>query len=89
VRSIIEGEHFAESVANIGGYRAIDRALETVIEALSRNPYAFPLIENAWCSIRYVRTKMIERYMPPLIVAFTINTENNVVLEWVEQADEV
>ena len=69
MRSVIEGEYFAECVERLGGYRAIDLALETVIEALGRNPYAFPAIENDWCRIRYARTKMIERYMPALIVA--------------------
>jgi hypothetical protein len=88
VRSVIEGKFFAECVGRLGGYRAIDLALETAIEALSRNPYAFPLIENDWCSIRYVRTKMIEGYMPALVVAFTIDEEKNVILEWVEAADE-
>ena len=49
MRSVIEGEYFAECVERLGGYRAIDLALETVIEALGRNPYAFPAIENDWC----------------------------------------
>jgi hypothetical protein len=31
---------------------------------------------------------MIEGYMPALIVAFTIDADKNVILEWVEQADE-
>ncbi len=86
MRSVIEGEHFAKCVERLGGYRAIDRALEIVIEALGRNPYAFPAVENDWCRFRYARTKMIERYMPPLIVAFTINADKNVVLEWVDGA---
>jgi hypothetical protein len=76
VRQVIEGEYFAASVESLGGYRAVDRALETIIEALMHNPYGFPLIENDWCKIRYARTTMIEGYIPPLVVAFTINDQN-------------
>jgi hypothetical protein len=88
VRNIIEGTYFPECVARLGGYRAIDLALETIVEALARNPYGFPLIENDWVKIRYARTTMIEGYIPPLIVAFTIDSQGNVVLEWAELADE-
>jgi hypothetical protein len=62
--------------------------LETIIEALMRNPFGFPLIENDWVKIRYAKTTMIEGYIPPLVVAFTIDHNNNVILEWVELADE-
>jgi hypothetical protein len=88
VRLIIEGEYFAECVERLGGYRAVDLALETIVEALMQDPYGFPVIENDWCKIRYVRTKMIEGYIPPLVVAFTITDEKDVILEWAEIADE-
>ena len=88
MRNIIEGVYFAECVARLGGYRAVDLALETVVEALARNPYGFPLIENDWVRIRYAKTTMIEGYIPPLIVAFTIDANGDVVLEWAEEADE-
>ena len=88
MRSIIEGPEFAACVERLGGYRAIDLALETTIEALSHNPYAFPLIESDWCSFRYVRTKMIEGFMPPLIIAFTIDADKNVVLQWIDYTDD-
>jgi hypothetical protein len=85
---IIEGEYFAECVERLGGYRAIDLALETIVEALAQNPYGFQLIENDWCKIRYARTNMIEGYIPPLIVAFTITDDHDVILQWAEIADE-
>jgi hypothetical protein len=88
VRNIIEGPNFSECVARLGGYRAVDRALETIIEALMRNPFGFPSIENDWVRIRYARTTMIEGYIPPLIVAFVIDENNDVILEWAELADE-
>jgi hypothetical protein len=88
VRQVIEGEYFAQSVESLGGYRAVDLALETIVEALMHNPYGFPSVENDWCKIRYARTTMIEGYIPPLIVAFTITDEKDVILEWAEIADE-
>lgn len=88
MREIIEGLHFAECVERLGGYRAIDLALETIMEALIRNPYGFPSIENDWVKIRYARTRMIEGYIPPLVIAFTIDEKNDVILEWAELADE-
>jgi hypothetical protein len=88
VRQIIEGPYFVECVERLGGYRAIDLALETVIDGLLQNPYGFPLIETDWCRIRYARTTMIEGYIPPLIIAFVITDDNDVLLEWVELADD-
>lgn len=88
MREIIEGEYFAQCVERLGGYRAIDLALETIIDALMRDPYGFPYIENDWVRIRFAKTRMIEGYIPALVVAFTIDRNNNVVLEWVELADE-
>jgi hypothetical protein len=88
VRQIIDGEYFAECVERLGGYRAVDSALETIIEALMQNPYGFTLIENDWCKIRYARTTMIEGYIPPLVVAFTITDDHDVILQWAEVADE-
>lgn len=88
MRQIIEGEYFAKCVEQLGGYRAVDLALETIIEALMQNPFGFPLVENDWVRIRYARTTMIEGYIPPLVVAFTVNDENDVILQWAEIADE-
>ena len=88
MRLLIEGEYFGKSVERLGGYRAIDLALETIVEALMQNPYGFPLIENDWCKIRYARTKMIEGYIPPLIIAFVITDDHDVILQWAEIADE-
>ncbi len=88
MRNIVESDHFAKCVEGLGGYRAIDLALETIIEALARNPYGFPAVENDWVRFRYARTTMIEGYIPALVVAFTINDDHDVVLEWVELAND-
>jgi hypothetical protein len=68
VRSTIERPHFAKCVAELGGYRAIDEALEAIIDGLTNNPYGFTLIENDFCKIRYARTGAIQGYIPALIV---------------------
>ena len=74
MRSIIEGPYFASCVEQLGGYRAVDEALEAIIDGLSNDPYGFPFIENDWCKIRYARTRAIQGYIPALIVAFTITS---------------
>jgi hypothetical protein len=88
VRKIVESKYFELCVERLGSYRAIDLALETVIDALTNNPYGFELVENDWVRIRYARTTMIEGYIPALVVAFTINDDNDVVLEWIDLADD-
>jgi len=84
VREIIESESFKEAVAGLGGHRAIDAALEPIIEALYRNPYGFPFFENDWASFRYVRTKALD-FIPALVVIFIIDSNGNVVLQYVEE----
>lgn len=85
MREIREGPDFEECVKRLGGYRAIDEALDTVYEALSRNPYGCPHFEHDLCKVRYVKTKPISWRVPALVVIFTIDEQNNVTLEWIEQ----
>jgi len=40
----------------LGGYRAIDESLYIHLEALERNPEAFPKVDTDWGSTRYIRT---------------------------------
>jgi hypothetical protein len=84
MREIIEAESFKQAVRDLGGYRAIDEALEPIIEGLYRNPYGFTFFQNDWTSFRYARTKALES-TPPLVVIFTIDDKGNVVLEHVEE----
>ena len=73
----------ATGVATDGGF------IRTSSGTVAReNPYGFTLIENDWCKIRYARTTMIEGYIPPLVVAFTITDDHDVILQWAEVADE-
>jgi hypothetical protein len=88
MRSIIESVDFHKFLEQLGGYRAIDDALDPILEALSSNPYGFPLIENDHIRVRYARTKSIEGRIPALIVAFTIDSKHNVILEWIDAIDE-
>ncbi len=88
MRQIIEGEEFSKFVEQFGGYRTIDEVLDPIIDALIRNPYAFPLIENDFVSCRYIVTRSIEGRIPPLVIAFRIDESKDVVLEWIDEIDE-
>lgn len=84
MREIIESESFKEAVAGLGGHRAIDAALEPIMEALYHNPYGFPHFENDWTRFRYVRTKALD-FIPALVVIFVVDQNGNVVLQHVEE----
>ena len=88
MREIREGPDFPGCVEGLGGYRAIDEALDSVIEALMRNPYGCPSFESDFCRVRYIKTKPIGHRIPPLIIIFTIDERNNVTLEWIEEDDD-
>ena len=88
MRNIIEGADFAQFVNQLGGYRLIDEALDPMLDALLNNPYGFPLIENDHIRVRYATTKSIEGRIPALIVAFSIDANHEVVLEWIDAIDE-
>jgi hypothetical protein len=82
-REIIYDKSFDRAVDALGGYRAIDRALDTVVEALSRNPYAFNKFESDIVSFRYAITSPV-RDLPSLVIVFRIEP-GNVTLEHVEE----
>ncbi|ODA68111.1 hypothetical protein A7A08_01281 [Methyloligella halotolerans] len=86
MREIKESESFGAAVTALGGYRAIDKAMEAIVEGLYRNPFGFDSHQNDWCSFRYARTKRIDS-IPPLIVIFTIEENGDVVLQHVEEDD--
>ena len=87
MREIIESDNFRQAVRVLGGHRAIDEALEPIIEALFRNPYGFPYFENDWVRFRYVRTRPI-RFVPALVVMFAIESNGDVILDHVEEDQE-
>ena len=84
MREIIASEDFDRCVADLGGYRAIDLAMEPLIEGLMRNPYGFDHFEHDVVSFRYARTKRIGS-VPPLYFIFRIDEDKNVVLEFVAE----
>jgi hypothetical protein len=67
MREIIESDEFKIAVRALGGHRAIDEALEPLIEALYLNPYGFEFFQNDWVTFRYARTRAIE-LVPALVV---------------------
>ncbi len=83
-RHIIFDKSFDAAVESLGGYRAIDRAIDTIIDSLDRNPYAFPKFENDFISFRYAMTKPVDD-LPSLVVIFSIGEDKNVTLEHVEE----
>jgi len=86
MREIIASEYFDQCVAELGGYRAIDLAMEPLVEGLMRNPYGFHRFEHDIDSLsfRYARTKRIGS-VPPLYFVFRIDQDKNVVLEFVAE----
>ncbi len=84
-RQIIYSREFDDAVEALGGYRTIDIVIDTVIEALARNPYAFKKFENDYTSFRYVITKPVEDIIYSLIIVFSIGEDNNVTLEHIEE----
>jgi hypothetical protein len=84
-RQIIFSHAFGQDVQAFGGYGTIDRALETVEEALVHNPYVFPKFESDFTSFRYAITKPIDD-LPALAMQFTIDERGNVVLEKIFEA---
>jgi hypothetical protein len=83
-RQIIYDKSFDAGVEALGGYRAIDRVLDTVIEALYRNPYGFKKFESDLISFRYIITKPVHD-MPSLAIIFSISGNGDVTLELIEE----
>jgi hypothetical protein len=86
MREIIESDEFRAAVRKLGGHRAIDDALEPIIEALYLNPYGFEFFQNDWVTFRFAHTKPLE-FVPALVVIFTIDDNGNVILEHVEESE--
>ncbi len=66
------------------GYRIIDRALDTVYDGLTKNPYGFHKFENDLFSFRYAITSAIED-IPALVFTFVLDENKDVVLKHVEE----
>jgi hypothetical protein len=65
-RQIIYSNAFDRAVDHLGGYRSLDIVIDTIIDALYRNPYGFNKFESDFVSFRYAITKSIGT-LPPLI----------------------
>jgi len=86
-RQIIYDARFDRAVDELGGYRSIDRAIDTVMEALYRNPFGFKKFENDYISFRYAITKRVDE-IPPLVIIFVIGENGDVTLEHIEEGPE-
>lgn len=85
-RQIVFTAEFDAAVERLGGYRAVDVALESVIDGLVHNPYGFHRFENDHVSFRYAVTKATGE-LPALVVVFRIAEGSNVILEHVEEIE--
>jgi hypothetical protein len=85
MRVIRESREFTEAVTRLAQPELVDQALAPIIDGLRRNPFGYPLFENDWCGVRYAQTEAIGDVLPPLVVAFTIEADNSVTLEWIEE----
>jgi hypothetical protein len=83
-RQIIYSIGFDRGVEALGGYRMVDRALDTIIDGLYRNPHGFGKFENDYISFRYAITTATSD-MPSLVVTFTIDGNGDVTLEHIEE----
>jgi hypothetical protein len=80
-RRIIYLPEFDEQADALGGIRIIDQA--PVIDVLERNPRAFRVIETSWFRVRYATTRQFGN-VPPLLVIFSIDEDDDVLMEWIE-----
>ena len=83
-RQIIYEFSFDGAVEALGGYAKLDIAIDPVVDALNRNPYAFPRFENDFMSFRYAITKPVDD-VPSLVIVFTILQNGDVSLEHIEE----
>lgn len=85
-RSIVYSQHCSEDVKRFGGWLALDRVLEPILDGLSNNPYGFTKYECDWLSVRYVAT-IAQGTIPALMWVFTIEAET-ITLQYVEEAED-
>jgi hypothetical protein len=83
---IIYSEEFDNQARVLGGIGFIEHILRPVIDALARNPRAFRYIETALFRTRYAVTKPSGN-APALLVYFSIDEDEDVIMEWVEIYD--
>lgn len=83
-RQIIYGLAFTRGVETLGGYRSLDRAIDTVLDALYRNPFGFNKFENDHISFRYAITE-VTADLPSLVIVFSIGENGDVTLEHIEE----
>ena len=78
MRQIIFDATFDAAVERLGGYILVDEALDPILDGLY--PYGFPI----WVRFRFVVTRAV-RFLPSLVVIFTIETNGDVILRHVEE----
>jgi len=85
-REIIYDPDLSVAVERFGGFQALDAILNPIMDALMREPAGFPIVEAAWGTVRYIRTKPAG-LIPELIWYFCLEQNGNVVIHHVEEYD--
>lgn len=74
-----------ECVERLGGWKAVDVAWSVVADAISRNPYACPLVEyDNVASVRYIITDPIGT-LPALVWSFEIENDRAISVRFLEE----
>jgi hypothetical protein len=82
-RTIVWSHNCDAAAEQLGGYRRIDDALISIIDALERNPCGCPKIDIDWCSTRYIVTDAFKG-VPALVWLSYIEPAGTVVIDHVE-----
>ena len=86
MRRIIYLEEFDAQARALGGINFINEALRPVIDGLERNPRTYRYIQTEWYRIRYAITRPHGNF-PALLVYFSIDEDDDIIMEWVELYD--
>jgi hypothetical protein len=78
--TLVETDAYVAALNYLGGYNALDIALEPIYEGLRRFPYGFNLEDLGEFSFRYAKTIKIGG-IAPLIVVFSIEQGKTVLLK--------
>lgn len=83
-REIIYDSDLTVAAERFGGFQALDAVLNPIMDALMREPTGFAIVEAAWGTVRYIRTKPLGS-IPELIWYFCLEQNGNVVITHVEE----
>ena len=82
---VIYTPEFDASTIPLGGIAAVQAVIAPLVDVLERDPYVYALQTFSWgASFRYATTVAVGD-MPALIVAYTIDADGDVLMEFVDR----